>query len=178
MKNANQSVPRRKFLKETVATVAMSAALAPGSVFGANDRIRLGAIGVGGRCRGLVKIHKNQPDTEFVALCDVYEPHLLRAVSEADLKNVKQARDYRAILDDKSIDAVIIGAPDHWHTKMVMDAVAAGKDVYVEKPVTHALEEGNDLIRAVESSDRIVQTGTQQRSWEHFIQGKQIIDSG
>jgi predicted dehydrogenase len=156
----------------------MSAALAPGSVFGANDRIRLGAIGVGGRCRGLVKIHKNQPDTEFVALCDVYEPNLLRAASEADLKNVKQVRDYRAVLDDKSIDAVIIGAPDHWHTKMVMDAVAAGKDVYVEKPVTHALEEGNDLIRAVETSDRVVQTGTQQRSWPHFIDGKRIIDSG
>jgi predicted dehydrogenase len=156
----------------------MSAALAPGSVLGANDRIRLGAIGVGGRCRGLVKIHKSQPDTEFVALCDVYEPHLQRAASEADLKRVKQVRDYRAILDDRSINAVIIGAPDHWHAKMVMDAVAAGKDVYVEKPVTHTLEEGSELIRAVESSDRVVQTGTQQRSWPHFIDGKHIIDSG
>jgi predicted dehydrogenase len=178
MKRRNDIVPRRKFLKETVATVAMSAAIAPGSVLGANDRIRLGAIGVGGRCRGLVKIHKNQPETEFVALCDVYEPHLLRAASEADLKNVKQVRDYRAVLDDKSIDAVIIGAPDHWHAKMVMDAVAAGKDVYVEKPVTHTLEEGSDLVRAVESSNRVAQTGTQQRSWPHFIEGKQIIDSG
>jgi predicted dehydrogenase len=178
MKSNSATFPRRKFLKETVATVAMSAALAPGDVLGANDRIRLGAIGVGGRCRGLVKIHKNQPDTEFVSICDVYEPHMLRALSEADLKNVKQARDYRSILDDKSIDAVIIGAPDHWHAKMVMDAVAAGKDVYVEKPVTHALEEGNALIRAVETSGRVVQTGTQQRSWPHFIEGKQIIDSG
>jgi predicted dehydrogenase len=91
---------------------------------------------------------------------------------------VKQAQDYRAILDDKGIDAVIIGAPDHWHARMVSDAVAAGKDVYVEKPVTHSLEEGNDLIRAVESSKRVVQTGTQQRSWPHFIEGKRIIDSG
>jgi predicted dehydrogenase len=177
MKSHNNAVPRRKFLKGTAA-VALSG-LASGKVLGANDRIRLGAIGVGGRSRKtLIPIHQNQPDTEFAAICDVYEPHLLRTASENGLKNVKQVRDYRAILDDKSIDAVIIGAPDHWHARMVMDAVAAGKDVYVEKPVTHSLEEGNDLIRAVESSKRVVQTGTQQRSWPHFIEGKRIIDSG
>ncbi len=177
MKTHNNAIPRRKFLKGTAA-VALSG-LASDKVLGANDRIRLGAIGVGGRSRKtLIPIHQNQPDTEFAAVCDVYEPHLLRTASETGLKNVKQARDYRAILDDKSIDAVIIGAPDHWHARMVMDAVAAGKDVYVEKPVTHLLEEGNDLIRAVESSKRVVQTGTQQRSWPHFIEGKLIIDSG
>jgi predicted dehydrogenase len=177
MKTHNNAIPRRKFLKGTAA-VALSG-LASDKVLGANDRIRLGAIGVGGRSRKtLIPIHQNQPDTEFAAVCDVYEPHLLRTASETGLKNVKQARDYRAILDDKSIDAVVIGAPDHWHARMVMDAVAAGKDVYVEKPVTHLLEEGNDLIRAVESSKRVVQTGTQQRSWPHFIEGKRIIDSG
>jgi predicted dehydrogenase len=178
MKNHNDFVPRRKFLKNTAAA-AVIGGLAPARVLGANDRIRLGAIGVGGRSRkSLIPIHQKQPDTEFVAICDVYEPNLLRTVAEDNLQNAKQVRDYRAILDDKSIDAVVIGAPDHWHTKMVMDAVAAGKDVYVEKPVTHTLEEGADLIRAVESSKRIVQTGTQQRSWEHFIEGKRIIDSG
>ncbi|HKQ89354.1 MAG TPA: Gfo/Idh/MocA family oxidoreductase [Blastocatellia bacterium] len=177
MESHNNAIPRRKFLKGTAA-VALSG-LASGKVLGANDRIRLGAIGVGGRSRKtLIPIHQNQPDTEFAAICDVYDPHLLRTASENGLKNVKQVRDYRAILDDKSIDAVIIGAPDHWHARMVMDAVAAGKDVYVEKPVTHSLEEGNDLIREVESSKRVVQTGTQQRSWPHFIEGKRIIDSG
>jgi predicted dehydrogenase len=177
MKTHNDAVPRRKFLRGTAA--AALSGLASDKILGANDRIRLGAIGVGGRSRKtLIPIHKDQPDTEFVAICDVYEPHLLRTASDADLKNVKQARDYRAILDDKSIDAVIIGAPDHWHARMVMDAVAGGKDVYVEKPVTHSLEEGNELIRAVESSKRVVQTGTQQRSWPHFIEGKRIIDSG
>jgi len=177
MKTHNSAIPRRKFLKGTAA-VALSG-LASDKVLGANDRIRLGAIGVGGRSRKtLIPIHQNQPDTEFAAICDVYEPHLLRTASENGMKNVKQVRDYRAILDDKSIDAVIIGAPDHWHARMVMDAVAADKDVYVEKPVTHSLEEGNDLIRAVESSKRVVQTGTQQRSWPHFIEGKRIIDSG
>jgi predicted dehydrogenase len=177
MNNHNNAIHRRKFLKGTAA-VALSG-LASDKVLGANDRIRLGAIGVGGRSRKtLIPIHQNQPDTEFAAVCDVYEPHLLRTLSETGLKNVKQVRDYRAILDDKSIDAVIIGAPDHWHARMVMDAVAAGKDVYVEKPITHSLEEGNDLLRAVESNKRVVQTGTQQRSWPHFIEGKRIIDSG
>jgi predicted dehydrogenase len=178
MKTHNDAVPRRKFLKATAAAVAFSG-LACDKVLGANERVRLGAIGVGGRSRkSLIPIHQKQADTEFVAICDVYEPNLLRTVSENGLRNVKQERDYRAVLDDKSIDAVIIGAPDHWHARMVSDAVAAGKDVYVEKPVTHSLEEGNDLIRAVESSKRVVQTGTQQRSWPHFIEGKRIIDSG
>ncbi|MCI0389272.1 MAG: Gfo/Idh/MocA family oxidoreductase [Acidobacteria bacterium] len=178
MKTHNVAVPRRKFLKETAAAITFSS-FADANVLGANDRIRLGAIGVGGRSRKtLIPIHQKQPDTEFVAICDVYEPHMLRTASENGMKNVKQERDYRAILDDKSIDAVVIGAPDHWHAKMVSDAVAAGKDVYVEKPVTHSLEEGNDLIRAVESNKRVVQTGTQQRTWPHFIEGKRIIDSG
>jgi predicted dehydrogenase len=178
MKTHNVDVPRRKFLKETAAAITFSS-FADAKVLGANDRIRLGAIGVGGRSRKtLIPIHQKQPDTEFVAICDVYEPHLLRTASENGMKNVKQVSDYRAILDDKTIDAVVIGAPDHWHAKMVSDAVAAGKDVYVEKPVTHSLEEGADLIRAVESNRRVVQTGTQQRTWPHFIEGKRIIDSG
>src|SRR5215470_1702591 len=118
MKTDNDAVSRRKFLAGSTA-VALSG-LAGAKILGANDRVRLGAIGVGGRCRGLIKIHKNQPDTEFVAICDVYETNLSRAASEADLKDVKQLRDYRAILDDKSIDAVIIGAPDHWHAKMTL----------------------------------------------------------
>jgi predicted dehydrogenase len=178
MKIRNDSVPRRKFLQDTAAA-AVFGGLAPAGILGANDRIRLGAIGTGGRSRKtLVPIHKNQPDTEFIALCDVYEPNLLRTATEDGLQNAKQVRDYRAILDDQSIDAVVIGSPDHWHAKMVLDAVAAGKDVYVEKPVTHSLEEGAELIRAVEASGRIVQTGTQQRSWPHFIEGKRIIDSG
>ena len=86
--------------------------------------------------------------------------------------------DYRRILDDAQIDAVVIGTPDHWHKTMTLDAVAAGKDVYVEKPVSHTIEEGAEMVKAVEASKQIVQTGTQQRSWDHWVLGKQIIDSG
>ena len=96
MKNHNNAIHRRKFLKGTAA-VALSG-LASDKVLGANDRIRLGAIGVGGRSRKtLIPIHQNQPDTEFTAVCDVYEPHLLRTVSENGLKNVKQVRDLSLI---------------------------------------------------------------------------------
>jgi predicted dehydrogenase len=114
---------------------------------------------------------------EMTAVCDVYEPRMLQAAEIAGPAAAKVA-DYRRILDNREVDAVLIGAPDHWHKTMTIDALAAGKDVYVEKPVSHTIEEGVELVRAVEASKQIVQTGTQQRSWEHWILGKQLIDSG
>jgi predicted dehydrogenase len=172
-----QKLTRRNFLKTSTTGVALTTALSYTKVLGANDRIRLGAIGTGGRCqKAMMKYSLMQPDTEMVAVCDVYEPRIQEALEISP--QAKQHRDYRAVLDDKTIDAVLIGSPDHWHAKMTTDAVNAGKDVYVEKPVTHTLEEGAPLIKAVEASKRVVQTGTQQRSWEHYIIGKQLVDSG
>ena len=144
---------------------------------GAGDRIRIGVIGTGGRARGLMTHLTKLPGNELVALCDVYEPRLLQA---AEIAGPAAARvsDYRRILDDREIDAVLIGAPDHWHKTMTLDAVAAGKDVYVEKPVSHTIAQGAEMVKAIEASKQIVQTGTQQRSWDHFLLGKQIIDSG
>ena len=144
---------------------------------GANNRIRIGVIGTGGRARGLMNHLKKLPGNEMVAVCDVYEPRLLQAAEIAGPSAVKVA-DYRRILDDRTIDAVVIGAPDHWHKTITLDAVAAGKDVYVEKPVSHSIEEGAEMVKAIEASKQIVQTGTQQRSWDHFVLGKQIVDSG
>ena len=171
-----QSISRRGFLQSSATGVAITTALSYTKVFGANDRIRLGTIGTGGRCRSLMGTAKNNPDVSFTAISDVYSPRLEDALEHAP--NAKQYSDYRALLDDKNVDAVIIGSPDHWHARMTTDAVNAGKDVYVEKPVTHKLEEGAALIQSVEASKRIVQTGTQQRSWEHFILGKQLVDGG
>jgi predicted dehydrogenase len=85
--------------------------------------------------------------------------------------------DYRRLLDDRETDAVVIGSPDHWHLRMAQDAVAAGKDVYLEKPVSRTLEEGEAFLKLAQGR-QVVQTGTQQRSWEHFALGKQIVDSG
>jgi predicted dehydrogenase len=120
---------------------------------------------------------KRLPGNEMVAICDVYEPRLLQAADIAGPAATKVA-DYRRILDDRTIDAVVIGTPDHWHKKIALDAVSAGKDVYVEKPVSHTIAEGEEMVRVIEASKQIVQTGTQQRSWEHFALGKQLIDAG
>lgn len=184
MKQGNQNdaaIPRREFIKNSaigVGAMISSSRLASANVLGANDRIRIGAIGTGGRMRSLLSYFKNQSDTEIVALCDVYQPNIERAATALGVSSAKQIKDYRAVLDDKTIDAVVIATPDHWHVKIATDAVAAGKDVYVEKPITHSLEEGAGIIKAVEASKRVVQVGMQQRSWQHFIEGKQIIDEG
>jgi predicted dehydrogenase len=171
---------RRRFLRTSLgATTALLAGerLAAASAVGANDRIRVGIIGTGGRARGLMRQLKDLPGQEIVAVSDVYEPRMLEAVEITGGKAVK-VPDYRGILDDKGVDAVLIGAPDHWHKAMTLDALAAGKDVYVEKPVSRSIEEGEEMVKAVEASKQVVQTGTQQRSWDHWILGKQIVDSG
>jgi predicted dehydrogenase len=174
------NVSRREFLKDTAlagAGVAVLGGLAPARVLGANDKIRIGAIGTGGRCQYLMKIFKNEPSVDLVAVCDVYGPHRDKALQIAG-PDAKGYTNYHEVLDRKDIDAVIIGSPDHWHKQMLVDSVRAGKDAYLEKPIMHSIEEGVEMVRAVEETKRIVQTGTQQRSWPHWIMAKQIIESG
>ena len=145
---------------------------------GANNRVRIGVIGTGGRARGLMtqlKTIAGRRDDGGLRRLRAAPPAGRRASSAP---NALKVSDYRRILDNREIDAVLIGAPDHWHKTMTLDAVAAGKDVYVEKPVSHTIEEGVEMVRAIEASKQIVQTGTQQRSWDHWILGKQIVDSG
>jgi predicted dehydrogenase len=168
---------RRTFLS-TAPALAYGVRLSASSAQGANTRIRIGVIGTGGRARGLMGNLKRLPGNEMIAVCDVYEPRLLQAAELVGTSTVKEVADYRRILDDREIDAVVIGTPDHWHKQITLDAVAAGKDVYVEKPVSHTIAEGAEMVRAIEGSKQIVQTGTQQRSWDHFILGKQLIDAG
>jgi predicted dehydrogenase len=171
------SITRRSFLAATSAAVVAGTRTAAAAIQGANDRIRIGVVGTGGRARGLMTQLKRLPGTELVAVCDVYEPRLLQAAEIAGAAAVKYT-DYRRLLDDRQIDAVLVGSPDHWHKQMTLDAVAAGKDVYVEKPVSHSIAEGAEMVKAIEASKQVVQTGTQQRSWDHFVLGKQIVDSG
>jgi Predicted dehydrogenases and related proteins len=163
---------RRVFMGATLATAASYS-----RILGANDRIRVGAIGTGQRCQYLLRLVNQVGGADIVAVCDVYEPRRL----EAKAKLAPAADDYvehQKVLARKDIDAVVVGTPDHWHVPITIDAVRAGKDVYCEKPVTHKIEEGEPLIAAVRESKRVVQTGTQQRSWEHYIKAKQLIDSG
>jgi predicted dehydrogenase len=164
---------RRQFLKTATAASAVSY----GRILGANDRPQIGAIGTGGRCQYLLTILKQTGGNDIVAVCDVYGPRRAEA-REKIAPTAKEYVDYREVLDRKDIDAVVIGTPDHWHVPITIDSVRAGKDVYCEKPVTHTPAEGEPLIRAVRESQRVVQTGTQQRSWQHFKLAKEVIDSG
>jgi predicted dehydrogenase len=163
---------RRSFLVAGGLT-ALSAARAAGS----NDLIRVGLIGCGGRMGSVIGAADAVGGFDVVAACDVYEPHR-DAIRQRYLNLQSTHLDYREVLDNKDIDVVFIATPDHWHVKVLTDAVAAGKDAYVEKPVTHTLEEGEPVIRAVRESKRIVQCGMQQRSWTHFRSAVDLIQGG
>jgi predicted dehydrogenase len=155
----------------------MLGGLAPARVLGANDRIRVGVLGSGHRARSVMEYFKKIPGVEFVAVCDVYAPARAEALAIAGT-GAQAYTNYHEILDRKDVDAVLIGSPDHWHKQMLVDAVNAGKDAYVEKPIMHSIEEGEEMVRVVDASKCIVQTGTQQRSWPHWKMGKEIVDSG
>jgi len=143
----------------------------------ANDRVRVALIGAGGRGRSVTRYASRTANVEVAAVSDVYVPRREQAAQELGAA-AKPAKDYREILDRKDIDGVIIATPDHWHTPMILEAVSAGKDVYCEKPVTQRLEEGDQLIAGVENSKQIVATGTQQRSWDHYLAAKDVVASG
>jgi len=177
---SKSDLSRRDFLKDSAVGAAGAAVLSgwgASRALGANDRIRVGVLGSGGRAQDVMGKFNLVPGTEIVAVCDVYEPHRASALKLA-ARDAKGYLDYREVLDRKDIDAVLIGSPDHWHKQMLVDAVRAGKDAYLEKPIIHAIDEGAEMVRAVEETRRVVQTGTQQRSWEHYILGKHLVDSG
>jgi predicted dehydrogenase len=151
-------------------------ALASTRVLGANDTVRVGVVGAGGRMGSLLSAADKAGNYQIVAVSDVYGPRR-DAVKERSNGVATTHVDYRAVLEQQ-IDAVIIASPDHWHVRMAADALAAGKDVYLEKPVTHTMEEGATLTRAVRSSKRILQCGMQQRSWSHFRDAVDLIQGG
>jgi predicted dehydrogenase len=164
---------RRGFLTATAATAVLSAA---------NDRIALGVIGSGGRGTFVMGVFQKEPSLHVAAICDVYEPNLERALSAAAKAQGGVAptayRDYHRLLEDKNIDAVLIATPEHWHHRMVLDALAAGKDVYVEKPLCRTPEEGAQLVDAEKKSKNIVQVGMQRRSYDLYLNARQLIAKG
>ena len=154
-------VSRRFFL-------SASTALAATQVMGANDRVQIGLMGAGGRGSYITRTAKEHGGASVVAVADIYPPRfdaLRKSLTGSEQGAGPEVhRDFRELLDRKDIDAVVIGAPDHWHVPMTIAAVQAGKDVYVEKPLTHSIAEGKAIIDAVEASKQIVQVGYQQRS--------------
>ncbi len=170
--NMSYKPNRRSFLIASGLT-----ALASTRVLGANDTVRVGVIGAGGRMRNLLDAADSSGTLyEIVAVSDVYGPRR-DEVKERSKGLATTHLDYHEVLA-KDIDAVFIASPDHWHVRMAVDAVAAGKDVYLEKPVTHTIEEGATLSHAVRSSKQILQCGMQQRSWSHFRDAVDLIQGG
>lgn len=153
----------------------LAAAAAAARVLGANERIRGAVIGSGGRGRLLTSEFK-EIGVEMAAVCDVYEPNLAAGLKAASTRAIGY-EDYRRMLEDKSIDVVIVATPDHWHAQQTIDAVEAGKDVYVEKPLAHTIEDGFRMVEATRRTKRVVQVGTQRRSYDLFLDAKMIRDT-
>jgi predicted dehydrogenase len=147
-----------------------------------SDRIGVGTIGSGGRGRYLMSVFTKDPAVRHVAVCDVYEPNLEAGLSAArssvSKEQAKAYRNYKALLDDKSVDAVIIATPEHWHHRMLLDALAVGKDVYVEKPLCQTPEQGVELMDAARASKSVVQVGMQRRSYDLYLKARDIRAAG
>src|SRR5215469_11409960 len=145
-----------------------------------SKQVVLGVIGSGGRGTFVMKIFQSHAELKIGAICDVYEPNLEQAISLA-VKGGSRPRAYRhykELLADKDIQAVLIATPEHWHAQMVLDALAAGKDVYVEKPLCHTPEEGVRLLEAEKKSKNIVQCGMQRRSFDLYLEARKIVAAG
>lgn len=147
--------------------------LSSSAVLAAQDSIRMGVIGAGGRGRFMTGEFK-EIGARMDAVCDVYEPNLKAGLSAAST-GARAYSDYRRLLEDKQLDAVLIATPDHWHAQMVIDAVEAGKDVYVEKPMCHTIEEGFRMVEAVRRTRRVVTVGTQRRSSPLFQEAAKFV---
>ncbi len=182
-------VTRRDFLKK-MGALAMAGAVSPSlvnakspkaSVMGANDRINIGLIGC--RSMGWTDLLNaiNVPGVECVALCDIDKNILDSRAAELTKNKGKKPEiygDYRKLLERKDIDAVLIGTPDHWHCLQLVDACAAGKDVYVQKPIANSIAECDMMAKAAKHYNRVVSVGQQQRSAKLWIEMKKFVDSG
>jgi predicted dehydrogenase len=204
MKKNNKS-SRREFLAKTGMVTAGLALGAPGlkaSIYdrapGAGEKIRIGFIGVGNRGSELMGEFMKNPNCEVAALCDVYEPYLKRDISavhprflemgkiswaipalgETFPNPVAYYKDYRKLLEDKSVDAVVIATPDHWHALQTIHAIQAGKDVYVEKPLTITIHEGRQMVNAQKNSKQVVAVGLNRRGAPVYQQLAKDVSNG
>lgn len=142
-----------------------------------NDRIGIGMIGVGNFGTLNLRQFMSNPDVEIVTVCDASEPAMKRAASLTGGR-VRSVPDYRRVLEDRDVDAVVITTPEHWHAIMCIDACEAGKDVYVEKPAAHHIRDGRLMVDAARRNARVVQVGTQQRSGAHFQRAVRYVREG
>jgi predicted dehydrogenase len=168
----------RRHMLRTAATGALAmTASSYSKILGANDKVHLGLIGAGGRGRNVMKTFQLNSTVEVTAVCDVYAGRTDQALSTAP--GAHGFSDHRKLLDQEYVDAVLIATPDHWHAGIAIDAANAGKDIYVEKPLTLKIEEGPKIVKAVRVNNRVCQVGMQQRSARHYLRAKQeYFDTG
>ena len=170
---------RRKFLKASAAALTVAATRPIFGAQGANDRIRLAVIGCGNRSGRVFDAFARQSNVQWVAGAEVNKAKLDSFMTPArQTFKLDMVGDYRRILERKDVDAVLIGTPDHWHSQQTIDAISAGKDVYVEKPAANTVPRLNAMLDAYRKGKQVVQVGTQQRSWDHFLEAKKLLDSG
>jgi predicted dehydrogenase len=145
-----------------------------------SNQLLLGVFGSGGRGTAVMKVFQSHAEVKVGAICDVYEPNLENAISIAVKggSQPKTYRNYKDLLADKDIQAVLIATPEHWHYQMVIDAIAAGKDIYVEKPLCRTPEEGVSLVDAEKNSNCVIQVGMQRRSYDLYLAARKIVASG
>ena len=167
----NASLPTRR------ATLGALTAFSYNRILGANDRVQVGFIGYGLIGGQHVFDFKNQKDADLAAMCDVYQPRLEQGVAACG-QTAKPYSDFRKLLENRDLQAVVVCTPDHWHALMTMMACAAGKDVYVEKPLTVFIREGRWMTDVARRHNRIVQVGTQQRSGRHYQRARDLMRSG
>lgn len=172
---------RRNFLVNTSAFLAGSALL-PSSLraIAPSDIVNFGVIGVNGMGWSDLNGMLNHPEARCVAICDVDKNVLDKRAGELAKKDIKAQRysDYRQMLENKDIDAIIIGTPDHWHCLQMTDACSAGKDIYVEKPIGNSIAECRAMVKAQQEHNRVVQVGQWQRSMQHFADAIAFVHSG
>ena len=171
---------RRDFIKKSTASGAGLATLGgisfithPEKVFGANDRVRVAVIGIRGQGFSHIRRYAALANAEVAAICDVDENVIKRRLEDMKERGIPEPKtftDFRKVLEDKTIDAVSIATPNHWHSLMGIWAIQAGKDAHIEKPCSHNWWEGRQLVRAVERSDRIVSRGTNSRAGEAILE--------
>ena len=175
------SMSRRNFLGATAAAVVVAGTMTKGNVFGANEKIRVACVGLNGRGKSHIEAFSSNPGSEVVALCDVDSTVLERRANDfAKVKGKKPrlAKDVRVLLARDDIDAISIATPNNSHTMIAIWACQAGKDVYVEKPLSHDVWEGKQLAAAAEKYGRVVQHGTQSRSDGRWMRAIQLMHDG
>lgn len=174
---------RRKFL-HTSSAIAASAFAHPathGATAQASERVRVGVMGAGGRAHSLISTFSSNPNVQIVSIADLDASRLPKGVQTAEQnqgRKVTAVSDFRRLIDDPSIDALVIGTPDHWHAIPTILACQAGKDVYVEKPDSHNIVEGLTMVAAMKKHNRVVQMGSQHRSTQRLQSAIEFVESG